>query len=359
MKRKAEVRMDIEQIKGEIRHRMTEISSLLKEGNNKDATQAFINFGAFLQDQYPDLLLDDLRKKMEGLMGQEFFENEMPPLGFIQYYINGRQEVYEDILEEEVTNELKANRISKMDAAIKGVNIFSHLLGGMRWEEGLKASEKEHPFDESILEEAKQWLVDAPYQVSKNVSEAARQKRLALHFVSEIRDNLEITIKSLSKQILEEVDKNPDLYNSIFKEGDRENNIDSLVKHLKENPSDAHSTEIKMAAASYDALKALTHTLDDAGKGNPRPQDKLRRFEDHLNNESVRSALDTNPDDDVTQFFKTVLYILKCAVTLTAYHWVTEGESLRSTQQQSLKDALTTLKKADEEGVIDPPTNTM
>ncbi len=244
-----------------------------------------------------------------------------------------------------------------MDAATKGVNILSVLLGGERWEEGLQAVKDE--FDESKLPSVKKWILEAPYQVSANLSEAARQKRLALSFVSEIRENLEKTIKSLTQQINEEVQKNRDLYKLYFKGDSQEIDIDALVKHLKENPSDAHSTEIKMAAASYDALRALTATLDDAGKGNPTPQDKLRRFQEHLNQEEIRNALDTNPDDGVTQFLKTVLYILKCAVTFTAYHWVTEGESLRSTQQQSLKEALTTLKKADEEGVIDPPSNTM
>lgn len=359
MKRGSEVQMDIiKRVKDEIRRHMAEISSALETLDNETATKALINFGAFLQDQYPELLLDDLRKQIGKLMGKEFFEKEMPPLDFIEYFINGRQEVYESVLEDDVSRKVKENRIAKMDAANKGVNIFSLLLGGERWEKGLDALPG-NKLDEPTLHSAKKWILEAPYQVSKNVSEAARRKSLALSFVSEIYKNLEKTIKSLTQQINEEVQKNRDLYKSYFKGDGQEIDIDALVKDLKKNPSDAHSTEIKMAAASYRALQKLTATLNDAGKGNPTPQDKLRRFEDHLSKESIRSALDTNPDDDVTQFFKTVLYVLKCAVTFTAYHWVTEGESLRSTQQQSLKEALTTLKKAGEEGVIDPPTNTM
>ncbi|KTD71247.1 hypothetical protein [Legionella tucsonensis] len=352
MKRRAEVQMDIELVKAEIRRHMDEISSALELRDNEKVTKAFINFGAFLQDQYPDLLLDDLRKQIGTLMEKEFFKKKMPPLDFIEYFINGRQEVYETVIEDQCLPQVKANRISKMDAANKGVNIFSHLLGGKRWEEGLEAL-KDKEFDESMFRSTKKWISEAPYQVSENLSEAARRKNLALSFVSEIYENLEKTINSLTQQIIEEVQKNRDLYGD-----DQEIDIGALVKNIKENSSEAYSTEIKMAAASYDALKALTATLDDAGKGNPTPQDKLRRFQEHLNDESIRSALDTNPDDNVTQFLKKVLYILKCAVTLTAYHWVTEGESLRSTQQQSLKEALTTLKKADEEGVIDSPKNT-
>ncbi|WP_131778014.1 hypothetical protein [Legionella bozemanae] len=361
MKRGSEVQMDIiervKEVKDEIRRHVSEISSALEERDNEKATKAFINFGAFLQDRYPGLLLDDLRKKIDELMEDEFFKSKMPPLDFIEYFVAARQEVYEAVLEDDAPPEVQANHISKMDAATKGVNILSVLLGGERWEKGLHAVKDK--FDESKLPLVKKWISEAPYQVSENLSEAARQKRLALSFVSEIRDNLEKTMKSLTQQINEEVQKNRDLYQSYFKGDSQEIDIDALVKHLKENPSDAHSTEIKMAAASYDALRALTVTLDDAGKGNPTPQDKLRRFQDHLNQEEIRNALDTNPDDGVTQFLKTVLYILKCAVTFTAYHWVTEGESLRSTQQQSLKEALTTLKKADEEGVIDQPKNTM
>lgn len=359
MKRGSEVQMDIiEQVKGEIRRHVTEISSALEERDNEKATKALIDFGAFLQDQYPSLLLDDLRKQISKLMGEELFDQKMPPLDFIEYFVSARQEIYEAVVSDDVSSPKERQpRLFKMDAATKGVNILSVLLGGERWEEGLQAVKDE--FDESKLPSVKKWILEAPYQVSANLSEAAQRKSLALSFVSEIRENLEKTIKSLTQQINEEVQKNRDLYKSYFKGDSQEIDIDALVKHLKGNLSDAHSTEIKMAAASYDALRALTATLDDAGKGNPTPQDKLRRFQEHLNQEEIRNALDTNPDDGVTQFLKTVLYILKCAVTFTAYHWVTEGESLRSTQQQSLKEALTTLKKADEEGVIDPPSNTM
>ncbi|HHT0592417.1 TPA: hypothetical protein ACTXXA_000278 [Legionella anisa] len=358
MKRKAEVQVDIEQVKGEIRRYMVAISSALEERENEKATKAFINFGAFLQDQYPNLLLDDLRKQIEKLMEEECSKLKMPPLDFIAYFVNAREHIYVDVATDEgSTPQQRQPRLFKMDAANKGVNVFSCLLGTGRWEKELEAF-KGQKLDESILKNTEKWMFEADYQVSKNLSEAVRKNLLALHFVSDLYENLHKTIASLTRQIEEEVQKNRNLYESYFKGDGQDINIVALVKALKEGPqSDKHSTEIKMAAASYDALQALEATLDDAGDANPTPQDKLRRFQDHLNQEEIKSALDTNPDDGVTQFLKIVLYILKCAATFTAYHWVTDGESLRSTQQQSLKEALSTLKKADEKGVIDEPKN--
>ncbi|WP_412756883.1 hypothetical protein [Legionella bozemanae] len=98
MKRGSEVQMDIiEQVKGEIKRHVTEISSALEERDNEKATKALIDFGAFLQDQYPSLLLDDLRKQISKLMGEELFDQKMPPLDFIEYFVSARQEIYEAV----------------------------------------------------------------------------------------------------------------------------------------------------------------------------------------------------------------------------------------------------------------------
>lgn len=125
MKRKAEVQVDIEQVKGEIRRYMVEISSALEALDNEKATQAFIDFGALLQDQYPNLLLDDLRKQIGKLMVEECSKLKIPPLDFIAYFVNAREHIYEDVVtDEDSTPQQRQPRLLKMDAANKGINVF-------------------------------------------------------------------------------------------------------------------------------------------------------------------------------------------------------------------------------------------
>ena len=344
---KPEPRVREESIKEGVKVYMHRICNALNTDDHEEATQAIISFGAFLQDKYPGLGLDDLRKQAGRLIKTEFNDLDMPNLDFIKYFFDARIRTYQAIVELDDTPD--QNRLYKMDAANKGVNIFSQLLGDDRWENALKIS-ADQELDESYVIVTQKFILESPYKLSENVSKVAQQKLIADNLVTEIRVNMNETMNGLTQQIKAEVQKNPDLYQG-YSDGE-ELDIPKLVTHLNESPeSGTYSPEIKMAAASYDALQTLNNTVNEAGTS----QQRLGRFQAHLKNDSIKSVLDSNPDDGVTRFLKIASYIIKCAVTLTAYHWITEGKSLRSIQQESLKEALQSLKKAEDNNVIEPP----
>lgn len=330
---------------------MQKISTALTNNKNGEATQLFIDFGALLQDQYLGLALDDLRKELKKLIGEQYATRTVPKLDFIEYFMTAHQEIYEAVVTDAHAPEYVYN-VYKMDAAKKGINIYSLLLGDDRWEDALLKVANQ-TLNEDMLEETKPWLSQGSYSAGKNISKIILQARIPHSFVAELRVNLQRTQISLERQIQKEAKKNP-LYQSHFK-NKTVVNIDKLVEAITNNTqADTPPSKLSVAIASFNALKELTKALDEAGSA----QEKLGRFKNRLHQKEIKTALETNSDDKVTQFLKTVTYLLKCIATFSAYHWMTEESPLRSPQQQSLKKALVTLKKAEEKGVIEKTLDT-
>ncbi|EHL32149.1 hypothetical protein [Legionella drancourtii] len=313
------------------------ISQALKD--QVAVTQAFIDFGAFLQEQYPGMGLDDLRKKIMKL-AIKIDEQEIPDLRLVAILSEGRIRAYEKIVSAVPVDK---NAIYKMDALTKGINLFSVVLGEEQFQEALEPL-ADNVEDEEIQKSQKS-IMAATYEISPIVNESERKDMIAKNTVAELRSITQRTLEQLIQQITDQALKKPELYQRYFSE--RALCVNVLINAIKKNPE---STELKVTISSYDALQSLDETMNLAGTA----PERLERFRDKLNEESIKSTLNSNPDSHITKFLKVVDYIFKSIITLSIDHWIKQAP-LKSTQQQAFKDALSALKNVEKEEIISVP----
>lgn len=314
--------------------------------NNKEqvaATQLFIDFGAFLQEQYPGMGLDELRQKITKL-AIKIDEQEIPNLHLVASLSEGRIRGYEELVS---TDPIDKKAIYKMDALMKGTNLFSVVLGEEPFQEALE--EIAGNIKDEEIQESQKLIMKATYEISPIVTESERKDVIAKNAVTILRGIIQRSLEQLTQQITDEALKKPELHQSYFNEGQL--NVDTLVNAINLNPeSFLLPTEFKSAVSSYEALQTLDKTMNLAGTA----PERLERFRNKLNEESIKGALNSNPDSHITKFLKVVDYIFKSIVTLSIDHWIKQ-DPLKSTQQQAFKDAFSALKNVEKKEIISAP----
>lgn len=319
------------------------ISQALNTNDQVAATQAFIDFGAVLQEQYPGMGLDDLRKEIKKL-SIKIEEQEPANLHLVANLSEGKIRAYEEIVS---TEPVDKNAIYKMDALTKGTNLFSVIFGEEQFEQALEMIASN--ITEAGIQKSQEVIMHATYKISPIIAESERKDLIAKNTVVELRDITRRTLEQLAQQINDNVLKKPGLYQSYLNEGQLD--VDALLNAINKNPeSFALSTKLKLAVSSYEALKTLDKTMDLAGTA----PERLERFRHKLNEQPIKDALNSNSDSNVTKFLNVVDYVFKSIATLSISHWIKQ-DPLKSTQQQAFKEAFTALRNVEKEDIIPTP----
>lgn len=319
------------------------IFQALSTNDQVAATQAFIDFGAVLQEQYPGMGLDDLRKEIKKL-SIKIEEQEPANLHLVANLSEGKIRAYEEIVS---TEPVDKNAIYKMDALTKGTNLFSVIFGEEQFEQALEIIASN--ITEAGIQKSQEVIMHATYKISPIIAESERKDLIAKNAVVELRDITRRTLEQLAQQINDNVLKKPGLYQSYLNEGQLD--VDALLNAINKNPeSFALSTKLKLAVSSYEALKTLDKTMDLAGTA----PERLERFRHKLNEQPIKDALNSNSDSSVTKFLKVVDYVFKSITTLSISHWIKQ-DPLKSTQQQAFKEAFTALRNVEKEDIISTP----
>lgn len=314
-------------------------------------TQGLMDMGARLKDKFPEKGLDDLRKiVLRSPQLQDLWTVELPNLRWVGILSEAKIRETELIAnyKESMSAIAYDQSIHKMDALGKGLNIFSVLLDEKRMERELTRIANEISDEE--IDHALPTISISKYEVSESIIEAQRVTLLASNALITLRVSLKKASEKLNEQITEMAKVHSSLFQSYLK--DEEFQLERWVKDFDGNKEDINaSLQLLEAVAAYKAVDTLNKALDEDGT----PKQKLMRVQEKFNEPDLRKALTTNPDDERTALIKLLTYIAKSVLSLSIYHWVDKKESLRSPQQQLMKESLATLKNAEDANILEPP----
>lgn len=314
-------------------HYIREINkSLNNKKHPEKSIEAMLRFGSFLQEHFPGVLLDDLRKKTSTYSTQ-FQDIALPEVQLIGALSEARIVWYEQAERDE-----NAYEICKCDALAKAMNIYAVLLGEER------VTEKLLPVSDESIDATVIKISAAQYKAPPQQYNAAAENT-----IRKLKVNNITCLQHLSDALKAEAKNLPDTVTKPFISADTgELDVASFATAVVNNPE--ASKQLKITSGSYLAIKTLGTELE----GTEKPIIKLQNYRKHFEQPHVQSALNTNPDNAIQTFIKVINYIFaKITNKVEQNSSDFEVSPLNSPQQKLLKKTALDLREAPQA----PPTS--
>ena len=310
------------------------IKSALNKNKLDVTTQAFLDFGVFLQERFPGLGAEEIRDKIGSTIDQ-FVQKELPNLNLFSALYEARI-----ILNTQAVTDEDESAIYKCDALARGINLFGAFI-------------EDRPLDfaqEAEVEAACNEVIKSSYQVPSVITDNVKKELIAQQLIFELSEHHKQCLAYLSDVIKKETQQ----LTGSKAEIDVNKFAEDLQHHRpafgREEAFENVSDELRVAANTYLAIKQLDNVLYQRAKF----QDTLEKYKQKFEDPEIKNALSSNPDGHVKSFFKKAAYILATVVTFGIVHAVTEGKPLMSEQQQLAKKLMKGIRAAEEQDIIKP-----
>lgn len=320
------------------KHHIDLIIDALNREDNLAASQAFLSFGEYLRDEFPNANLEKILKSFKNM--QEFKDKDLPNLALLGANYEALGDIYNRVaLQEDVKN------IVKCDALKKGMVIFAELIGGERIEAGLA--------------DLKNKMTESAIQIAADSIERAKpNEQIARALINELKNDQKECRSHLESVIQSEMRQFPQRL--TFYQSSGKLDFNRLSLDIAEERSEFGkwgknknlvSNKLVLAAKSYQAISDLDRILQKEAK----PQHKLQEYKQALESKKINNALRSNPDSKVAAFFKKAAYYVANFLTFGILDLITKGSFLHSHQQNLAKKSLQSLKDAEEKQIIEGP----
>ncbi|KTD63388.1 hypothetical protein [Legionella shakespearei] len=312
------------------------IREINKSLNNKShpekSIEVMLSFGSFLQEQFPGMLLDDLRKEINKISknSTQFQEMKLPEVQLIGALSEARIVWYGQAEIDENTYE-----ICKCDALAKAMNIYAVLMGEER------VTEKLLPVSDEIIDGTITKISAAKYKAPPQQYDAAAENT-----IRKLKVNNITCLQHLSDALKVEAKKLPDTVTKPFISANTgELDVASFATAVINKPEQFPevSKQLRIASESYLTIKTLGMELE----GTEKPIIKLQNYRQQFEQPHVQKTLNTNPDNAIQTFIKVVNYIF-AKITNSVKKNSSDFEilPLNSPQQTLLKKAARELQEA-------------
>lgn len=244
------------------------ISALNHEYDDPDNTlviEEFINFGKFLRETFPGQKIENIQKSLKNF--HDYENTPLPEDLKCHALLSGAAITISMTSDEQI-----AEQDEKVDALLKGVNLFGTLMGGDRIEDV----------------ESKLNITNKEIDDTVELVNSFEKRKLA----ENLRDECKQCNRSLMRIIKREALNRSDCV--ITKEVLHYNEIDKVANDVVNNKLTNPSSALVAAAESYKIAKELLNALEDESKS---ASEKLEAFNKEFNKDKTKKAIKSNPEN--------------------------------------------------------------
>jgi hypothetical protein len=317
---------------------MHKIIQAFKQQNLQSAISACQEFGALLNEFYPNKNIEKLQKELKG---HGTFEG-VSDIPFIELY----RPISEGTIRvgEEISNRLDSTVTTQdiifMDELSKGLNCFAGLINEEFVNAELQKEQEKFTSSNEKFEQVREDEIEKTTVLIRELLLFTEEKKVS-KFVEQLLIDCNTCLSDLEKDIKNELKKSSLLSSSLIKNKDKTINIERLIKDINVDPS----SKLGKACYSYQAVAQLREILVEKDKAAV----KIGKFQELFNNQKIQDTLKNNKESSTISFLKTVGYILLNIATLGIVHRVTHGMFLFPPAQQLTVKASKTLAIAKKE----------